>query len=190
MFFNARSDLFRFQLPKVFFPTEVTNRYLPYIKRVQHPVETAHELCNFSIQSVTIPNFNYSPVDQVKPGRSPDGQARGTVKKWRAGLNQELLIDRSFSVNFKMFDGFVNYWIMNEIFFYYYDFANTKPFTVDIPIRILDHEGNLMYSVIFEDCLYTSIGEFTLDFTENDIDNKSFTCDFEFNNIRTGFEVG
>jgi hypothetical protein len=187
MILQNRNDLFKVELPRVFIPKHVKERYSPYIFRMPTPVTDVSDLVNYSIQSITIPNFNYQPIEQVKPGYGD--KARGTVRKWRQALSQEMLIDRSFNLTFQLLDGNVNYWIMLETFFHYYDFQNTNPFTVDIPLRIFDAEGLCMYSSTFKDCLFTGLNEFTLSYSELTPEFRTFTANFSFNEIQIDFQV-
>jgi hypothetical protein len=187
MILQNRNDLFKVELPKTFIPEEIKQRYLPYIHRMPTPVRNVSDLVNYSIQSITIPNFNYSPIEQVKPGYQD--AAKGTTRKFRQALSQETLIDRNFTITFQLFDGNVNYWIMLETFFYYYSFSTSKPYTVDVPIRIFDAEGNAMYSSIFTDCLFTGLNEFTMSYSEVTPEFRTFEATFAFNDMRIDFQL-
>lgn len=185
-----RSDLFRVEIPKIFIPKTIKDKYSPYVFRMPTSIRNVSDLINYSIQSVTIPDFNYSPVEQVKPGGYiGDGKSRGTVRKWRNSLNPELLIDRSFTITFELLDGNINYWILLETFFHYYSFSNDEPFTFNIPIHIHDNEGNIMYSAIFKDVLFTGLSDFSLNYAEIAAEFRTFDAKFEFNEIDIEFPV-
>jgi hypothetical protein len=62
MILQNRNDLFKIELPRVFIPTDIKERYSPYVFRMPTPVQDISDLVNYSIQSITIPNFNFSPV--------------------------------------------------------------------------------------------------------------------------------
>jgi hypothetical protein len=187
MILQNRNDLFKVELPKIFIPKSVKERYAPYLFRMPTPIDDISDLVNYSIQSITIPNFNYQPVEQVKPGYYE--QAKGTTRKWRQALSPELLIDRNFSITFQLLDGNINYWIMLETFFYYYDYQNTKPYTCDIPLRIFDAEGICMYTSYFKDCLFTGLNQFTLSYSDITPEFRTFECNFAFNNIQIDFQT-
>ena len=184
----ARKDLFRFQLPKVFVPMEIRDRWRPYFERQPMPTSDVVGILNYTIQSVTVPNFNFQPVEQGKPGNADI--ARGTTRQWRQSMSPEMLIDRQFSVTFKLIDGYVNYWIMMETFFHYYAFSTREPFTCDMPVRILDDDGSVMYTVTFHDVLYTGLSDFELTYSELDVDLMNFTADFSFNEMTVQFDEG
>ena len=187
MILQNRNDLFKVELPRVFIPKEIKDRYAPYIFRMPTPVTDVSDLVNYSIQSITIPNFNYQPVEQVKPGYYE--QAKGTVRKFRQALSPEMLIDRSFSITFQLLDGNVNYWIMLETFFHYYDFQTKEPYTFNIPVRIFDAEGICMYTSTFKDCLFTGLNEFTMSYSEITPEFRTFTANFAFNDMQIDFQT-
>jgi hypothetical protein len=187
MILQNRNDLFKVELPRVFIPKDVKERYEPYLFRMPTPITDVSDLVNYSIQSITIPNFNYNPVEQVKPGYYD--QAKGTVRKWRQSLSTEMLIDRTFTITFQLLDGNVNYWILLETFFHYYSFENKEPYTYDVPLRIFDAEGFCMYSTIFKDCLFTGLNQFTMSYSEITPEFRTFECNFAFNDIQIDFQT-
>ena len=187
MILRNRNDLFKIELPKIFIPVDIKERWHPYVFRMPTPIKDISELVNYSIQSITIPNFNYTPVEQTRPGNQP--QAKGTERKWRNSASHEMLIDRTFTITFQLLDGNINYRIMLETFFHYYDFKNPKPFTFDIPVHILDAEGNRMYSTIYHDCLFTGLNQFTLSYSEITPDFRTFECTFAFNEMKIDYQL-
>ena len=187
MILQNRNDLFKIEIPRVFVPKDIKARYEPYVYRMPTAVTDISDLINYSIQSITIPNFNYQPVEQTKPGYTD--KSRGTVKKWRQSLSQEMLIDRTFTITFQLLDGNVNYWILLETFFHYYGFDNKKPYTCDIPLRIFDNEGICMYTTIFKDCLFTGLNQFTLSYSELTPEFRTFEATFAFNELEVNFET-
>lgn len=187
MILENRNDLFKVEIPKIFIPKEIKERYKPYLDRMPTPIEDISDLVNYSIQGITIPNFNYQPVEQVKPGYTE--RKTGTTRKYRASLSQEMLIDRNFTISFQLLDGNINYWIMLETFFFYYGHENPEPFTCNIPVRIFDAEGICMYSSIFVDCLFTGLNEFTMSYSEITPEFRTFDATFSFNELKIDFQA-
>lgn len=187
MVLQNRNDLFKVELPKVFIPKDIKERYIPYVFRMPTSIRDISDLVNYSIQSITIPNFNYSPVEQVKPGNYP--QAKGTVRQFRQSLSPEMLIDRNFTLTFQLLDGHINYWILLETFFHYYAFETETPYTYNVPLHIFDAEGYRMYTVTFLDCLFTGINEFTMSYSEIVPQFSTFSCTFSFNEIKMEYQI-
>ena len=193
MIANSRSDLFNVELPKVFIPEHIKKLYNPYVFRMPIVINNISDLINYSIQTITIPTFNYEPVQQVKPKNNmshsnPDRHI-GKEINWRSSINSMDLPDRNFTITFQLLDGYVNYWILLQTFHYYYDFDNKKPYTFDVPVRILDSEGNVMFTVLFHEVLFTGMSEFQISYSDVVQEFKTFDCNFRFNEMRMKFEV-
>jgi len=187
MILQNRNDLFKIEFPRVFIPSYVKQRYDPYVFRMPTPVNDISDLVNYSIQSITIPNFNFSPVEQTKPGNWP--QAKGTTRRFRQSLGMETLIDRNFTVTFQLLDGNINYWILLETFFHYYSYDTKAPYMMNVPLHILDAEGIRMYTVTFKDVMFTGLNQFTMSYSEITPEFRTFEATFAFNEIDMDFQT-
>lgn len=183
---NSRNDLFRIDLPLAFIPKEIQSKYEDYIKRLPFNITSAVDLVNFSIQSLTIPSFSYEPVEQWSSGlENQKTFKKGSSRLFRPAINVNSLIDRKLTLTLQLLDGNINYWILLDTFFQHYSFVEENPFTQDIIHKIFDAEGNQMISIVYKDCLFTGISEFTSSYSETMPDFKTFTIDFSFNTIET-----
>ena len=72
---------------------------------------------------------------------------------------------------------------MLDTLLYYYDFANRKTFTESIPIRILDAEGNVMFTAQFIDTLFTGLTEYQLSYSDLSQEFKTFDATFQYNTL-------
>jgi hypothetical protein len=188
MFLNHRNDLFKVEFPKVFIPKSIKDKYRPYLAKLPNLFsDDVSDVVNYSIKNVTIPNLNYDPVQQITPGYDRDFK-KGKTKRWRSAISKDELYDKTFEVTMGLLDGQINYWIMFETFLWYYEHSNRAPYAFDFPVRILDTEGNLIYSIIFVEVLFVGISEFVLSFAEPEVDQKEFDLTFEFNQFRTILE--
>lgn len=185
MILGNRNDLFKIELPKIFLPSSIKDKYIDYVFRMPGNIRDVMDLVNYSIQSITIPNFNYEPVEQVQQGNGD--RKHGTTKLYRQSLNKEMLLDRKFTITFQLLDGNINYWILLDTFFAYYAFEESKKYIPDISIKIYNAEGLHMYSVVFKECLFTSVGEYTLSYSEISPEFKTFDIEFRFNTMDVDF---
>ena len=69
MFLNARSDLFKIEFPRNFIPKSIREKYAPYIFNMPTMINDVTDLINYTIQSVTIPTMNFTPVEQIIPDK-------------------------------------------------------------------------------------------------------------------------
>lgn len=187
MIHGARTDAFSFNLPVVFFPGHVKDRFTPYLKRMPSPTDSIVSLVNWSIQSITVPGISYSPVEQTRPGF--DGKARGTSRYFRGSRHTETMLDRKFEVTFRAVDAYLNYWILLETFHHHYAFDNENPYTCDMAVYVKDADGLALYSLTFRHVLFTGIDQMSLNFSEQSLDSKTFNCSFQFNEMEIDFPI-
>jgi hypothetical protein len=186
MVLGNRNDLFKVELPKIFIPDDIKAKYKNYILRLPSNIKDITDLINYTIQSITVPNFNYDPVEQVQSGYAD--VKRGTSRLYRNALSEEMLLERKFTITFSLLDGDINYWILLDTFFAYYNFENTTDkFIPDISIKLYNAEGLHMYTVKFTGCLLTSVGEYTLSYSEITPEFKTFDVGFSFNAMEMDF---
>jgi len=184
----ARQDLFQCRLPKTFFPEEVVERYRPYLERMPNVITTSskdtkiHDVINESIQSVSIPVMAYEPAEDIK-----NEGGVGKKKLWRSSIHPVDLFEPEFKITFTFLDGFINYWILLETLMHHYDYNNRDKFVQDIPVRILDGEGSVMFSTIFTQCLFKGLSEFELSYDKNTEEFSTFEATFAFNHLAMDF---
>lgn len=197
MFLNARSDLFKVELPRNFIPKEVKDKYQEYVFRMPTMINDVTDLINYTIQTVTIPSMSYSPVEQIKPeiknkfpGEKVASNSLGTSSTeasrnrfWRTSQNVQELFSKEFQITFQLIDGHVNYWILLDTLLYYYDFKNRERFSTTIPIRILDTEGNIMFTAQFIDTLFLGLSEYELSYSDLTQEFKTFDASFQYNTL-------
>jgi len=198
MFLNARSDLFKIEFPRNFIPETIRQKYEPYVFNMPTMINDVTDLVNYTIQSVKIPTMNYTPVEQVIPdkknpmsredlsknslGNSITRSAR--THRWRSSQNYQEIFTKEFEITFQLIDGHVNYWIMLDTLLYYYDFKNKDRFLESIPVRILDSEGNVMYTALFIDTLFTGLTEYELSYSNLSQEFKTFSATFQYNTLK------
>ena len=177
MFLNARSDLFKVEFPRTFIPKAIKDKYSQYVFR--------------------IPTMNYTPVEQVKPDvknrfnqgdNNPNSLGTsstdaGRTRRWRSSQNYQEIFTKEFTVTFQLVDGHVNYWILLDTLLYYYDPTTKSRFTENIPVRILDAEGNVMFTALFIDCLFTGLTEYQLSYSDLSQEFKTFDATFQYNTL-------
>ena len=85
-------------------------------------------------------------------------------------------------------DSNMNYFILLQILTEFY-LNNDKEQISDFSIAILDHNGDLIYTVLFKEVLLKSIGESRLGYQMYDLSEKLFTITFRYNFIDIRYEL-
>lgn len=179
---NTRPSSYYFVFPKGFFPNRVMEKYEDYIKSQPVPFDTVRDFLNSTIQGVTLPSLAVETVEQIRP--------LGKRIEYTGSKPVQDLFNKEFSISFRTVDGYINYWIFMETLLYFLNFKNEQLFIQQLPLRILDNEGNITVSVIFTEVLITSFSELTLDYTQYDPQDISFSIGFKANYIDIDLEVG
>mgnify|MGYP001225812535 CR=1 FL=1 len=182
MILNSRNNLFEFRLPKEFIPEEVSEKYKDYLHKIPGTmVENTVDFINYSIQSINIPGVSYDPVTQENND--------GTVRYYRGRSPIQNTIQREFSIQFQLLDGYINYWILLDTLLYYYADQTKEKYTQDLKLRIFDAEGLGLVSITFEKPLMNSISELSLSMADNVAEFNTFDLSFFYNKFNIKIDI-
>lgn len=182
MILNSRNNLFNFQFPRNFIPTEVADKYKKYLNRMPGNIITEPiDFINYSVQGINLPGLNFDPISQTNND--------GTTRYFRGAQPIQNLVDRQFTITMQLLDGMINYWIMQDTLLYYYSKGVKEPFTEDIKLQLLDAEGIHVSSVVFEKPIMNSISELDLNMSSNIAEFNTFTINFYYNKFNIALEI-
>jgi hypothetical protein len=174
MLLNARDNLFEFNLPRVFVPEHITNKYKPYLNRIPgNIIEEPIDFINYTIQAINLPGFSYDPVEQIQPP--------GRKQQFRSSLPETELFQKELIVQFQLVDGYINYWMLLEILKYYYSFDTKQPYLENLNLRLTDGEGNALVTAQMKAVLMRQIDDLNMSFANNVAEFKTFNVTFIYN---------
>jgi hypothetical protein len=175
MLLNPKASSFYFVFPRGFFPEKVIDKYLPYLKKQPIPYDTLDNYINSSIQSITMPSVTIDSVEQV----------RNLGKKiyYKGATPVQDLFSHELTIGFKNSDAYLNYFIMLDTILHFLNFKNQELFIQDLPVRIMDNEGNIVFSVEFKEVTLTSFSEVELNYSNNNPAYSAFTMGIRYNYI-------
>jgi hypothetical protein len=173
MLLNPKGNSFYFVFPRGFFPPKVVDKYLPYIKRQPIPFDNINDYMNSTIQTIGFPNMAIDSVEQIRNF--------GKKISYKSSTNVQDLFSHDFSIGFKNVDGFINYFIMLDTILNFLNFQNDQLRLPDLPLRIMDNEGNIVTSVTFKEVILTSYSELQLSYASNANQFTQFTLGFKCN---------
>lgn len=178
---NAKSNLFKFVFPVGFFPEKIVKKYERYLEKSQIPYKNFNDFINSTIQSVTIPTLNGEIVEQK-------GNYR-VAQKWRSGFEAIRSIERSFTVEFKLVESFMNYFAFMEAFLDFYSFQNKYEYLGDMTLEIYDTDLLRTLKIKYGSVLYKDIST-PITFNHGDVRNqfKTFSINFAYNNLDIDFD--
>jgi hypothetical protein len=175
MLINPKSNSFYFNFPKGFFSERVTSKYEKYIKKQPIPFDTVQQYVNSTIQSISMPGLTIDSVDQVRN--------LGKKIAYKSATPVQDLFSKDITMNFRQTDGFMNYFVMLDTVLDFLNFENPQVHIQNLPLRILDNEGNVVISVTFQEVLFTSMTTFELNYTSNNPQFSAFSLGFKCNYI-------
>lgn len=176
MFLDSKSDSFEFTFPKIFFPSDIKQKYEGYLNRIPgYPVDNLGDFINETVQSVTFNGASFEPVEQSK--------YRGRNYNFRSSNPNQELYNKEFTVSMRLTEGFINYWVMLDLLKHYYKFENTNHFIDGIVLRTLDIEGHVISTLRLNECIFTGISDLSFSFAATTPQFNEFECSFTFNDL-------
>lgn len=176
---NARYNQFKFLFPKEFLFPDIELKYQQYLKDLPTAYPDSRSFLNSTVQSISFPGVTgVTPVDQIQAGRSVS---------YRQGFRFAQVINRDFTVTFRLTDAYLNYWLMYEQLIRFTNFAEEEPndpdreFFPDFEILYLTSDGNLTILQKLKQVLFMGISDLTPTYTDISNSTKQFTCTFKFN---------
>lgn len=179
---NARANSFYFVFPKGFFPDKVHTKYINYLKKQPNPYDTLTSYMNSTIQSISFPSIVMDSAEQVRNlGKRINYQSATPVQD---------LFSREFEVSFRIAEGYINYFIMLETILDYLDLKNSRVFIQNLPLRILNNNGEIISSIIYKEITLTSMTSIDLNYTQNSPSVYTFSVGFKCNYMDLELEIG
>jgi len=172
MILNSKNNNFKIKFAKGFIYENISKKYEQYLKRQPLPYKSVQDYVEASIQSVSFPSFSAEPVEQV---------LYEDPVKWKGGKKLVRYLDKSISITFKTYEGYLNYWIFFDLFNSFYDLDNKDEFLANIYLTFLDHYGYEFITIELKQILIKSLSEITLDYSSLTAEFKTFSVGFTFN---------
>ena len=175
MILNATNNQFAFRLPIDFLEPELEEKYSFYLKRLPTPFEKMSDYLNHTIQSITFPEVRVDAVEQTLDK---------VPQFWRQSYDLERAISKEFTVNFKLADGYLNYWVLFEQLHSFLQLENKRDYFPTMDIRFLDREGIQMVNVSFIQPLMLGMDSLDMSYSSNAFDFRTFGVNFKYNNFK------
>jgi len=201
MSLSPRSDLFRFALPKDFIPKQIEEKYTKLLSRNPEVINKPIDYLNESIKTIHIPGISDLYFEQEQHGSNT---VQRTDKKESIGLgrinvepkhtivskpadNPLEKIEKEFVINFRMNQGFYNWFMLYETILYRLSKAIDEPEDDVLYIELLDGNGSITGRIVFTDCHINGLDGLDLAYDKTTRDAGDFNITYKFNNINFEF---
>jgi len=175
MILNAKNNNFRVELASNFFNDDIIKKYEFVLKRLPSPWKSIRNYINAGIQEFSLPSISLPVAEQYN--------LHNPTTPWKGKGNMEFNIDKEFSITFKLYEGFINYWILLEHLEWFYQYTTRAQVFPNTYLSFLDNLGYELICYKFGRVLFTGISELNLSFSSNIPEFKTFTCDFRYTNM-------
>jgi hypothetical protein len=88
-----------------------------------------------------------------------------------------------------MAEGFINYFVMMETVLEHLNFKNPDLFVENLPLQVLDNNGNVISTMQFKGVTIASLSELNLNYTQNAPQATNFTVGFNYNYLSIDLEM-
>ena len=174
MILNSKNNNFIVTIPQNFIYPDIQKRYGTYLKRLPLPYDSVTDYLNASVQAVTFPSLSMELVEQTL--YEDQISAKG-------GLQPARYLSREFTMTFKTYEGYINYWMMYDLIWAYWNLDKKSKYLPDITLTFLDHYGYEFLTVVLKQIIIYGISEIELNYSTNTAEFKNFTCNFKYNYI-------
>ena len=144
------------------------------------PYDSVVEYLSSTIKEIVFPSSSYENKEQVL--------RRGKVVAWKDSKSVFDTFTNEIDITFRSVDSYINYFMLLQILVEFY-LNNKKEQIPMFNIQILDKDGSLIYTIIFDEVLLKSIGELRLGYQMYDIGEKTFTITFRYNFLDIRWEI-
>ena len=175
MYRNTKNNLLYFRFPPGFIPDHIEEKYNLLLKQYQSPFKSTREFINSLVIGVTFPSLSYENVQQA--------HARAT-RNFRGGTDVFRGIDKEFSIDLRLTEGYLSYFILYETIIWWNDDPEvTDEYLPNFLFKTLDLRGKEVATIEYKEILVNSIGELAVSFSEVDPSFNTFSVGFVSNLI-------
>jgi len=173
MILNSKHNQFVFYFPPNFWYDGVKEQYNDFYKSLLLPYDNVDDYVLSTLQSVSFPGWSISPTRQTG--------YRGSERDYKAAAPVKDVIEKKFSLTFKMTEGFMNYALFQNNAIHYLDHENTIQYFDNMILGLLNNEGFLMETITFKKVIMKGMSSFNLDYSSVDSTFNKFNVDFLYN---------
>jgi len=177
---SSQNNQFIFNFPVDFIEPYLYEQFEKLMDKNFIPYESVVDYINSTIKEVVFPSASFENKEQVL--------RRGKVVGWKDSKSVFDTFTNELDITFRAVDSYLNYFVLLQVLIEFY-LNNKKEQIPMFHLEILDKDGSLIYTIMFEEVLLKSIGELRLGYQMYDIGEKLFTITFRYNFIDIRWEL-
>jgi hypothetical protein len=175
MLLNARQNGFIFSFPPDYFTDRIKEKYKKYYQSLILPYDSINDFMSSTIQSIDFPGWQMAEATQTR--------LFGKKQDFKNAIQVPDLFSREFTITFKLTDAYLNYFIFLENSLDFLDFDNKQQTFPPMRLSLLDNQGYLVASIIFNRPILKGQDGFKLSYSSGTPDFKTFNAKFVYFNF-------
>lgn len=178
---SSQNNQFIFNLPTDLLSEQLEAEYQKIIDKNFVQYLTPIDFINSTIIGITFPAMSFENAEQILK--------RGKKIGWKDARNVRDNFTSELDITMRSVDSQINYFMMMRSFVFYSEDTKNH-YLSDFALKVIDYNGDLIYTVIFREVLLKSLSELRLEYNSNDFQHKTFTMTFRYNFLDIYWEVG
>ena len=173
MLLNQRQNTFLVLFPATFFSTSLQDKYKFYKKQLIIPYTGLDDFISSTVKSVDFPGWSMDLVRQTR--------MLGAQQDFKNAVPVKDLMNRKFTLTFRLTDGYLNYFMFLQNAIDYLDLRNKELYFDDFKFLLLNNEGYLIGHIDFHMLVLHGMSDTKLDYGNMERNFSTFSADFTFN---------
>ena len=176
---SSQNNQFIFCFPQDFVSRRLEKQFQILMDKNHVPYNDVIDYINATIKDIVFPSVSYETAEQrVRHGKKI---------QWREAGNVMDKFQGEIDVTFRSVDSHLNYFMVLQILNDFY--LNKANYFDVVNIKVLDKDGDLIYTVLLKEVIYKSLGELRMAYYATDFNEQTFTIQFAYNFIDIIWEL-
>lgn len=176
---SSQNNQFIFNLPQNFISRRLEEQFQLLLDKNHIPYNDIMDYINATIKDIVFPSVSYDTVEQRLY------HSKKVV--WKESGNVADKFQGEIDITFRSVDSHLNYFIILQILNEFY--LNNKNYLEFVEIKILDKDGDLIYTLVLKEVLYKSLSELRMAYYATEFAEQTFTVQFAYNFIDIRWEL-
>ncbi|MFW5847967.1 MAG: hypothetical protein ACOCVF_03540 [bacterium] len=169
---NSQNNQFLFNLPQGFISNDIEEKFEVFMDKNFVQYNGVMDYLNSTIKDLIFPSISYERVKQTK--------FHGKNIAWRESGNVIDKFQNELDITFRSVDSHLNYFILLEICNRFY-LQNDPNYMPELNIKILDKDGDVVYTILLKDLIISSLSELRLAYYATDFSEQTFSLQIAYN---------
>ena len=176
---SSQNNQFIFNLPQNFISRRLEEQFQILMDKNHIPYNDISDYINATIKDIVFPSVSYDTTEQKF--------YHGKKIVWREAGNVNDKFQGEIDITFRSVDSHLNYFIILQVLNDFY--LNKNNYLEFIEIKILDKDGDLIYTLVLKEVIYKSLSELRMAYYATEFQEQTFTVQFAYNFIDIIWEL-